>query len=87
MKPVSYVSSSTLDSIRGLLALIVCFAHGWQILINPQFGPYGWDHAAFGLFARYAVVAFYVLSGWVISYSVHANQLRFNTFNPSDWGG
>jgi peptidoglycan/LPS O-acetylase OafA/YrhL len=85
MKPIASVESITLDSIRGLLALVVCFAHGWQILINPQLGPYGWEHAAFGLTARYAVVAFYVLSGWVIAYSIYANCYRYSSFNPKSW--
>lgn len=79
------IANESLDGYRGVLALIVCFAHSWQILINPQYGPLGWDHAVLGMSARWAVVAFYVLSGWVIAQSVFLNIERNKKFNHRDW--
>lgn len=79
------VSGSYLNACRGILAIVVCFAHTWQKILSPQFGKYGWEHAVFGLSARVAVDMFYVISGWVIYYSIRSNVHRFGRFNPFDW--
>ena len=79
------VSGSFLSACRGILAIVVCFAHTWQKIVSPQFGDYGWEHAVFGISARVAVDMFYVISGWVIYYSISANIHRFGRFNPFDW--
>ncbi|QFY62023.1 acyltransferase [Rhizobium grahamii] len=79
------VNGSFLSACRGVLAIVVCFAHTWQKIVSPQFGNYGWEHAIFGLSARIAVDMFYVLSGWVIYHSISSNIGRFGRFNPFDW--
>lgn len=70
-KRISKDASPQLDSIRGLSALIVLFAHCHQILIAPS------NDALFsggvGLFSQAAVMIFFVLSGLLIGKSLTRN--------------
>jgi peptidoglycan/LPS O-acetylase OafA/YrhL len=70
-----------LDSLRGVLSLVVVAAHTWQIFIHPA-GAIGtpWSAMVFGLSARVAVMAFFALSGFVITGSIASNIERSGAF-------
>lgn len=59
-----------LDSLRGLASLLVVFAHANQFFILPLYGTDGPQRLIPGYFASCAVIAFFVLSGFVISMSI-----------------
>lgn len=75
-----------LDALRGVLAIIVCIAHSLQIFIRPfeQQGPSIW-YQTFALAARFAVLWFFCLSGYVIALSVKKNIGRHGGFSLADY--
>jgi peptidoglycan/LPS O-acetylase OafA/YrhL len=83
MRPQGKLDS--LDALRGLLAITVCIAHSWQVLVHPA--ETGDTAASFvlGAAARLAVIGFFCLSGFVIAMSVERNRDRHGTFSLSDY--
>lgn len=68
----------SLDSVRGLLSLMVVVPHAWQVFVTP----YTWQsNVTLGVVARLAVVWFFCLSGHVIAMSIDTNR-RTGSFNP-----
>lgn len=79
---ISKDASPQLDSLRGLSALIVLFAHANQILVAPTTMSF---FGIGGLLAQGAVMVFFVLSGFLIGKSltrnIHQNsQLDIRTY-------
>jgi peptidoglycan/LPS O-acetylase OafA/YrhL len=70
-----------LSGLRGVFALVVCAAHSWQAIQAPVFGFNDPIALFWGVAARLAVIGFFVLSGWVIAYSVvrHSQGHRFDS--------
>lgn len=62
--------SPQLDSIRGLSAIVVLFAHCYQILIAPTNGML---FGVVSIFSQAAVMVFFVLSGLLIGKSLTRN--------------
>ena len=79
---------SGLDSLRGLLAIIVVAAHTWQTFIRPleSGGPASLSSTVLGLSARIAVLAFFCLSGFVIAMSISSNTARHGDFRLAKFG-
>lgn len=69
-----------LDALRGILSIIVVIAHSWQIFISPVDGSDTLLGNTLGLMARFAVILFFCLSGYVIALSVSKNIERFGSF-------
>lgn len=66
-KPIDIESSSQIDTLRGLSAIVVMSAHSFQIFIAPvNHSIYG----VLGLIAQAAVMLFFVLSGFLITKSI-----------------
>lgn len=63
-------ASEQLDSLRGFSALLVLFTHANQILIGPS---YQGLLSIGGLLAQFAVMIFFVLSGFLIGKSLTRN--------------
>lgn len=78
--------ASGLDSLRGVLSLIVVAAHAWQIFIHPVDPP---EPTLLGVLmsmsARLSVLAFFTLSGYVIALSIQANIARHGRFDAVDF--
>jgi peptidoglycan/LPS O-acetylase OafA/YrhL len=74
--------SPQLDSIRGLSALIVLFAHANQVFIAPISMQY---YGIAGLFAQAAVMIFFVLSGFLIGKSLTRNMNKNGSLNLSEY--
>jgi peptidoglycan/LPS O-acetylase OafA/YrhL len=72
--------SDLMDALRGGSALIVAFAHSFQIFCLPFFGLYGFPHLFTSWLATYAVVTFFIVSGFMICLSV-SNHSDVNGFN------
>ena len=72
--------SDLMDVLRGASALIVAFAHSFQIFVLPYFGLYGFPHLFTSWLATYAVVTFFIVSGFMIRLSVsnHSDENGFN---------
>lgn len=62
--------SDLMDALRGGSALIVAFVHSFQIFCLPYFGLYGFPHLFTSWLATYAVVTFFIVSGFMICLSV-----------------
>ena len=68
--------SQTLDSIRGMAAVVVLLMHTKQWFICPLIG---WDHPSVFVsshLAHFAVLVFFALSGYVITHSLISNAER-----------
>ena len=74
-----------LDSIRGILAVVVCIAHAWQIFLLPLDGNIATWENLFPVAARLAVIWFFCISGYVIALSVKRNIIRFGEFNGIEY--
>lgn len=74
-----------LDALRGVLSIVVCFAHSWQVFIAPIEGSTTVSGYLFGLSARFAVLWFFCLSGYVIALSIKKNVDRFGDFRPTEY--
>lgn len=66
-------TSIFLDSIRGLSAIIVLFSHIIQIYVLPYLGTVTPLDDISNFLASYAVMAFFIISGFVIATSILAN--------------
>lgn len=68
--------SETLDSIRGMAAIVVLLMHVKQWFVCPLIG---WDHPSVRVtshVAHFAVLAFFALSGYVVTHSLLNNCRR-----------
>lgn len=63
-----------MSSIRGVAALIVAAVHAFQIFVLPYFGLYSAAHLATSFFATYSVIAFFIVSGFMIFVSVSKHR-------------
>jgi len=70
---------------RGVAALVVFVAHLSQVFIWPVLPPDSWFIYAAGISARAAVLAFFVLSGLLITKSIIGNVKRNGYFDPIDY--
>ncbi|MBI2307926.1 MAG: acyltransferase [Rhodocyclales bacterium] len=69
-QPDYAVVMDLMSSIRGVAALIVAAVHAFQIFVLPYFGLYGAAHLTTSFFAAYSVIAFFIVSGFMIFVSV-----------------
>ena len=71
--------SDLMDVLRGGSALIVAFVHSFQIFVLPYFGLYGFPHLFTSWLATYAVVTFFIVSGFMsrLSVSNHSDENGF----------
>lgn len=69
-------TSRFLDVIRGISAIVVMFFHVILIYILPKVGLRGYLDGVAELLASYAVMAFFVISGFVITISILKNIER-----------
>lgn len=76
-------TSWLMDVIRGVAALVVAAAHVFQVFLLPYLGLGGLPHLLTSLAATYAVLAFFVVSGFMIHWSV----LRHTRAGHFDWRG
>jgi len=75
-----------LDGLRALLALTVFASHAWLVFVRPLNGIVTTPGNYWAsISARLAVVCFFVLSGYVITLSIHANRRRHGAFAPDDY--
>ncbi len=76
---LSYAAFSNLNTVRALSGMVVVFSHFFQLYIMPVAGRTAFVDLAISL-AEYAVIAFFVLSGFLISLSVERNICRHGRF-------
>ncbi|QAA02005.1 acyltransferase [Escherichia coli] len=74
-----------LDSLRGLLSLIVVMQHTATAFIYSVDGLESPINTYLGLSAHYSVLFFFVLSGYVITLSIDENTKRNGVFKVSDY--
>ena len=84
MSDRQHIKIASLDALRGVLALIVVSAHAWQTFILPVQNE-KWQSDLFGLSARFAVLAFFCLSGYVIALSASTNIKNNGHFKAGDF--
>ncbi|MGE8538503.1 MAG: acyltransferase family protein, partial [Acinetobacter sp.] len=74
--------SLQLESLRGISAIVVLFTHCFQAFIAPfDLSLYSWVR----LLGQAAVMIFFVLSGYLIGYSIQYNAHRQCQFNLRDY--
>ena len=78
-------TSEWFDAVRGFSAIIVLIAHLNQVFNIPIFGLNGFCHLFFGILARYAVICFFILSGFLITMSILKNITINNRFDSLDF--
>jgi len=71
------INYKTLDFYRGLSAYIVLIGHFWQVFFAPIYNN-EFIHLLLGSLARYAVLVFFVLSGFLIALSIDKNISKHN---------
>ena len=77
--------SEWLDAVRGFSAIVVLVAHINQVYNLPIVGLNGFMHLFFGIAARYAVISFFVLSGFLITTSILKNISNNKRFDALDF--
>lgn len=77
--------SYQLDSLRGLLSLLVVMQHVATAFIYSKTGLNSPINTYLGLTAHYSVLFFFALSGYVITLSIKSNIERNNNFNSSEY--
>jgi peptidoglycan/LPS O-acetylase OafA/YrhL len=70
-----------MSSIRGSAALIVAAIHAFQVFVLPHFGLYGVAHLLTSWVATYAVVSFFIVSGFMIFQSISRHKIADGNFN------
>jgi peptidoglycan/LPS O-acetylase OafA/YrhL len=71
-----------MDVLRGVSALVVAVVHAFQIFIIPYCGYWTYPHLLTSLVATYAIVAFFIVSGFMIHLSVRRHRANggFNSY-------
>ena len=54
---------------------MVVLVHAFQVFVLPYLGLYGWPHLLTSWLACYAVLTFFVVSGFMIAVSVHRHRV------------
>ncbi len=73
--PIDEATSALMASLRGWSALVVVLAHAFQIFVLPYLGLYGWPHLLTSWLACYAVLTFFVVSGFMIALSMQRHRV------------
>lgn len=76
---ISKAAHENLNSIRALSGLIVVFSHYFQLFILPVEGRNAVINITIAS-GEYAVLAFFVLSGYLIAYSIESNIEKYGYF-------
>ena len=71
---IDEATSALMASLRGWSALVVVLAHAFQVFVLPYLGLWGWPHLLTSWLACYAVLTFFVVSGFMIAVSVHRHR-------------
>ncbi|OKO69291.1 hypothetical protein AC629_41385 [Bradyrhizobium sp. NAS80.1] len=71
--------------MRGVAAIVVLVAHSAQCFVWRLYGAGSYWEMASGWSARFAVLAFFLLSGRLITASIAANIKRNGRFEPIDY--
>lgn len=74
-----------LDSFRGLAAIAVLLDHLCATFIMPFFGNTGALNIAMNLLGGWAVIIFFILSGYLITYSILYNTSTNGCFRWTDY--
>ncbi len=77
--------SKFLDSLRGVSAIIIFLSHFIQIYLIPLIGTETYFWCFSEIFASYAVMSFFVLSGFVITTSILKNIERNSKFDVKQY--
>lgn len=78
-------SISLMAAIRGGAALVVAAVHAFQVFLLPYFGLWGFAHLATSFMATYAVMAFFVVSGFMIFLSTDRHRDADKNFRLADF--
>jgi peptidoglycan/LPS O-acetylase OafA/YrhL len=78
---IESATSSFLDSVRGISALIVAVVHAFQVFLLPFVGLGSLPHLLTSLAATYAVLAFFIVSGFMIYMSVNKHRTYDGKFD------
>jgi peptidoglycan/LPS O-acetylase OafA/YrhL len=73
------------DAIRGILAIIVCFSHSWYTYVSSLEQNITTWHYIFGIGARFSVIGFFCISGFVIALSIKRNIDQYKDFSGVDF--
>lgn len=74
-----------LDGIRIISSVVVCIAHSIQIFLIPKLGSTNILSLISGQAASYAVVVFFMLSGFMVTNSIFNNNSKNNYFSFSKY--
>lgn len=74
-----------LGAVRGIAASVVFVAHVIQIFWLRSWGVGSWPHTVSSEASYYAVVVFFVLSGFLITHSIEANSSRHGKLSLADF--
>lgn len=78
---VDKATSRVMDCIRALSSFVVAGTHGVQVFILPYFGLWSFVHIVTSTLAFGAVLAFFVVSGFMIYASTRRHRLPDDTFD------
>jgi len=74
--PIDPARSALIDAMRGVSAHVVAAVHLAEVMLFPLVGRSHWSFLLCGALAHWAVIIFFVLSGFVISASLHRHSQR-----------
>ncbi|WFU75665.1 acyltransferase [Bradyrhizobium sp. CB2312] len=82
---MDHKNTAHFDVVRGVAAIFVLAAHVAQAFLWRHYGAGSWADLASGWAARFAVLAFFLLSGRLIVASIVSNVRRNGSFDPIDY--
>lgn len=83
--PIRAVHTPALDGVRAVSAVVVFLSHIIQVIWLPLVGLGSLVHVVNSYLSETAVILFFVLSGYLISLSIHRNVERRGAFDALEY--
>jgi peptidoglycan/LPS O-acetylase OafA/YrhL len=80
---IDAATSSLMDALRGVSAMVVACVHAFQVFVLPYFGAGSPSHVLTSLLATHAVTVFFIVSGFMIYVSTLRHRNADGSFESA----